>query len=406
MYELPKSVVLNNLKYKILSPEGLVPFMGINRIEKPSYIHLKFSNGKELKCSEDHPIMTINGIVRAKNLTKKEEVETIHGGCFVVSKRHVKKSISLYDIVNSGTQHLYYSNDVVSHNCEFLGSSNTLIDASKLQQLTYSTPMRQFENYHGVTDIYGLPEQKRKYLITCDVARGVEGDFSAAVVFDVTEYPYSIACKYKSNEISPMMFPNKILELAKAYNDAMVLIEVNDIGQQVVDILYYDLEYEGVLVTQAKGRGGQQVGGGFGGVRPQMGVKTTKQVKRIGCANLKTLIESDKLINSDYDVFYELTRFIEVKDSYEAESGSHDDLVMCCVLFAWLVNQSYFKELFTTDVREQLMLDNQSIIDDAGLTFGFSDDHGSSSKPDERVTEREFYNLDIHPSEDQWGSRW
>ena len=288
----------------------------------------------------------------------------------------------------------------VEFECEFLGSSNTLIDAFKLQQMVYQNPMRSFENYKGQTDIYYLPERRRNYITTVDVARGVEGDFSAAVVFDVTEYPYRIVAKYKSNEISPLLFPNKIFELAKAYNDSLVLIEINDIGQQVVDILYMDLEYEGVLATQTMGRGGQRIGGGFGGVRPQMGVKTTKQVKRIGCANLKTLIESDKLINLDYDVFYELTRFVEVKDSYEAESGSHDDLVMCCVLFAWLVNQSYFKELFTTDVREQLVQDNNKIIEDSGVTFGFITDHGTeelSEGPALSLSEKEFYNMDFHP---------
>ena len=279
----------------------------------------------------------------------------------------------------------------VEFECEFLGSSNTLIDAGKLQKMVYKTPIRNMDD----TNIYFAPEHKHNYIITVDVARGVEGDYSAFVIYDVTSYPYGVVACYKSNEISPLLYPNKIYTAARAYNDAVVLVEVNDIGQQVADILYNDLEYEGVLVTQNKGRGGQRIGGGFGGGRPQMGVKTTKQVKRIGCSNLKTLIENDKLIVNDYDIFYELTRFIEIKDSYEAESGSHDDLVMCCVLFAWLVNQSYFKELFTTDVRGQLLDDNRSIIDDAGLTFGFINNHYEEDTYIQ--TDSEFNNLDFHP---------
>jgi hypothetical protein len=86
-----------------------------------------------------------------------------------------------------------------------------------------------------------------------------------------------------------------------------------------------------------------------------MGVRTTTQVKRIGCANFKSLVESDKLIVTDYDLIYEMFRFIENNGKYQAEEGEHDDLVMCCVLFAWMVNQDYFKELSNGDARLEVL---------------------------------------------------
>jgi hypothetical protein len=192
-------------------------------------------------------------------------------------------------------------------------------------------------------------------------------------VFDVASIPYKIVAKFRANDISPLVYPNIIYQLAKMYNTAFVLVETNDIGQQVSDILYQDLEYENVLVTQVKGRNGQRLGGGFGPGRSQMGIRTTKQVKRIGCGNFKSLVENDKLIINDFDLLYEMARFIENKASYEAEEGHHDDLVMCCVLFSWLVNQTYFKEITETDVRH--MLSDEASISETEMTpFGFQDD--------------------------------
>jgi hypothetical protein len=152
------------------------------------------------------------------------------------------------------------------------------------------------------------------------------------------------------------------------------LVEINDIGQQVADILHNDLEYENVILTKVQGRAGQKVNGGFGLTRPSLGVRTTVQVKRIGCANFKSLVENDKLIINDYDIIYELFRFIEINGKYQAEEGEHDDLVMCCVLFSWLVNQEYFKEISNNDARLEVLANNQKIIDEDLLPFGFIDE--------------------------------
>jgi hypothetical protein len=204
-------------------------------------------------------------------------------------------------------------------------------------------------------------------------------DYSAFVVFDVTQIPYNIVCKFRDNEISPLVYPNIIFQVAQHYNNAYVLVETNDIGQQVADILHADLEYDGVLVTQSRGRAGQILGGGFGKVKSQFGVRTSKQVKRIGCANFKSLVENNKLMINDYDLLFELARFIENRASYEAEEGFHDDLVMCCVLFGWLTNQVYFKDLTDTDARNALLAESRSLLDDEFTPFGFMDDGIESS---------------------------
>ena len=251
--------------------------------------------------------------------------------------------------------------------CEFLGSVDTLIAASKLRNLVFDTPISTNKGL----DIYEKPNQKSEYIITADVSRGIGGDYSAFIVFDITTLPYKIVAKYRNNEIKPMLFPNVINDVARAYNNAYVLCEVNDVGDQVASILNYDLEYPNVLMCSMRGRAGQIVGQGFSGNKTQLGVKMSITVKKIGCQNLKQIIEDDKLLFRDYDIINELTTFIQKKQSFEADDGFYDDLVMCLVIFAWLAVQDYFKEMTDNDIRKRIYEDQKNQIEQDMAPFGF-----------------------------------
>jgi len=251
--------------------------------------------------------------------------------------------------------------------CEFLGSVDTLISAAKLRSLVFDTPITSNKGL----DIYEEPQEKSEYIITADVSRGVGGDYSAFIVFDITTVPYKIVAKYRSNEIKPMLFPNVINDLARAYNNAYVLCEVNDVGDQVASILNYDLEYPNVLMCSMRGRAGQIVGQGFSGNKTQLGIKMSITVKKIGCANLKQIIEDDKLLFRDYEIISELTTFIQKKQSFEADDGFHDDLVMCLVIFAWLSVQDYFKEMTDNDIRQRIYEEQKNQIEQDMSPFGF-----------------------------------
>jgi hypothetical protein len=259
----------------------------------------------------------------------------------------------------------------VEFECEFLGSVDTLISVAKLRNLVFDDPIQN--NGKGLV-VYEKPQKDRDYIVTVDTARGIDHDYSAFVIFDISEFPYKTVARYKNNEIKPMLFPNIILDMAKAYNNAYVLVEVNDIGEQVSSILQYDLEYENMLMCSMRGRAGQQVGTGFSGKKTQLGVRMTAAVKKTGCSNLKALIEEDKLVTSDYDIIAELTTFIQKKQSWEAEDGCHDDLAMCLVIFAWLVAQDYFREMTDNDVRKRIYEDQKDQIEQDMAPFGFISD--------------------------------
>ena len=258
----------------------------------------------------------------------------------------------------------------IEFECEFLGSVDTLINAAKLKALVYEQPVEQ----NGKLSVYEKPYKKRDYIVTVDVARGVGKDYSAFIVADITEFPYKVVATYRDNEIKPMLFPSVIADVGKAYNDAYVLCEVNDIGDQVASILFYDLEYENLLMVAMRGRAGQIVGSGFSGVKTQLGVKMSTTTKKIGCSNLKTLIEEDKLTFCDYNIISELTTFISKKQSFEAEDGCNDDLAMCLVIFSWLVAQDYFKEMTDSDVRKRIYEEQKNAIEQDMAPFGFVSD--------------------------------
>ena len=254
--------------------------------------------------------------------------------------------------------------------CEFLGSVDTLISASKLKLLVYEDP----KTINGGLAIYTEPIPNHDYIITVDVARGIQKDYSAFIVFDTTSIPYRVVARYRNNTIKPMLFPNIIHEVAQGYNDAYILCEVNDIGDQVASILNFDLEYENILMCAMRGRAGQIVGTGFSGKKTQLGVKMSVTTKKVGCSNLKTLIEDDKLLLSDYETIAELTTFIQRKQSFEAEEGCNDDLAMCLVIFSWLVVQDYFKEMTDNDVRKRMYEEQKNQIEQDMAPFGFISD--------------------------------
>ena len=253
--------------------------------------------------------------------------------------------------------------------CEFLGSIDTLIAPHKLKQMPYVDPIQS----HADLDIFEKPDPKKTYFLTADVARGSSQDYSAFVVMDVTTMPYKIVAKYRNNEVKPLMFPHKIHEVAKAYNNCFVMVEVNDIGEQVANSLQFDLEYDNLVMASMRGRSGQILGAGFSGGKAQLGVRTTKAVKRIGCSNLKQLIESDKLLIPDYDVMNELSTFVVKGSSWAADDGCNDDLVACLFLFAWAVDQQYFKELTDNDIRERMYKEQQDQLEQDMAPFGFVD---------------------------------
>jgi hypothetical protein len=251
---------------------------------------------------------------------------------------------------------------------EFLGSSNTLISGLKLQVMTYKDAERE----HDLLKIYELPVKgdddtikDHLYAVMVDISEGKGLDSSTFSVIDISTTPYRQVATYKSSSVSTMLFPTIIYNAARYFNDAYILVEINN-TPQVADIIHQDLEYENLWKVFTGNKKPQQLSAGFArGI--QLGVKMSPQVKRIGCSNLKTLIEGDKLIINDFDTISELTTFVAQKNSFAAEDGANDDMVMGLVMFGWITTQKYFKEIVNHDIRKQIQLENMNQMDEEVL---------------------------------------
>jgi len=248
--------------------------------------------------------------------------------------------------------------------CNFLGSSNTLINAHTLGAMSSIDPIYMKDGL----DIFEDPIPEHTYVMGVDTARGIGGDYSAFTVLDATSVPYKLVAKYRNNKIPPMLYPNIVNKVARDFNNAYVMIEINDMGQQVADILHSELEYDNILTT-SKDTNKQYLSPGFGRAT-QMGVRMTKQVKRQGCFTLKSLMEEKKLLIFDADTISEFSTFIEKMGTWMADEGYFDDLVMSLVLFAWVTSNTYFTDLTDIDIRKKLYDGQMKQIEEELTPFG------------------------------------
>jgi len=259
--------------------------------------------------------------------------------------------------------------------CDFIGSTNTLISSQKLNSLVWKKP--HYKSNDGIT-IFEEPIRKTEktedhvYYTVVDVSRGQGKDYSALTVIDITQMPYRVVAKYRNNTVSPLLFPSIVCSIGKKYNNSYIMVELNDIGGQVADILHQDLNYENLIRSTTKGRKGQILNEGFSSSKnQQLGVRTSQIVKKLGCSVLKNLIENDKLIVEDADIIEELTTFVADHSSYHAEDGYTDDLVMTLVLFSWATRQEFFKNLTNQDVRMEIYSEEIKKIEEDFLPFGY-----------------------------------
>jgi len=349
-----------NYKFQILTPFGFKDFDGIVKTKKKFLTVI--TTTKKVRVSSNHRFIYNNKQIEAKRLRPGTQLSQNE---YVICVKLSDEEDFLYDPINVSGNNTYYGNNLVHHNCNFLGSSLTLIASDSIAQMSASPILYQKDGL----DIYENVERDHAYCIVADTAKGVGGDYSAFQILDITKMPYRIVGKYRNNQISPLLYPSVIYRVGKEYNEAYVLIEINS-SEQVAEILYAEYEYENIISVNRTTQG-QIVNGGFGGSKTQLGVITDKKVKRIGCSNFKSMVEEKKLIINDADTIAEISTFIEKRNSYSADEGYHDDLVMPLVLFSWLTTNSYFKDLTNINIRKELYEARIKMIEEEVTPFGF-----------------------------------
>lgn len=378
----------NKTGLKILTHNGYEKFKGINKIEKNEYIHLHFNDFSELKCSLDHPIILQSGkIKKAKDITHIDLIKGKHGSLFLLYSEIKHEKIVLYDIISSGKDNVYYTNNVLSHNCEFHGSSGTLISGDILKVLTYKKPLKTLKIQNAELLVYEEPKPLRVYATGVDVGSGDEKDYTVVSVIDVTEFPYKQVAICRNNSIIPTLFSVIVYKINMMYNKAYCLVETNN-DKTIANDLYNLYQYENLISSQVLE--GENIISNT--AKANMGIQQTKKTKRDGCKNLKNLIENELLIINDEETIKELNVFSKKGNSYEAERGKHDDIVMSLVLITWFTSQQYFNDIMGSQglndyLRQRFVEENE---EDFKVVFGLYNDNTDLLVPNN------YYNTTIY----------
>lgn len=374
-----------NDNYEVLTPSGWQPFAGIQTVMKKGIATVILHDGEILDCSLDHAIENSNkSFEKVRDLEPGRTIRTIGGPKTInyIHKDEHKEEL-LYDLVEVGGNHSYFTNGFVSHNCQFLGGSNTLVTAGCLQRLMWQEDYE--EKYDGLMKIYEEPKKNSVYLMSVDVSEGVSQDYSTIQIIDITEMPFKQVATYRNNKVSPLIFPGIIHQLGTWYNKAWALVENNSVGTGVVSDLFYDFEYENVLFVKTDDE-----------VKSRLGIRVSSTTKKIGCLRLKDIIESDSLILQDEKTINELYTFTEKKDSYAAEDGLHDDMVMPLVNFAYYSTLPYFVDLTDNSFKDKFRRSREMEIESSLPPVPFFDDG---------TTDLDMYGSDARPTSDEWYSR-
>jgi hypothetical protein len=393
----------------VKTPNGWSKFSGVKKKEVDEIFVIKTRLNKTLSCSTNHPILTVDGFINADKLKLGDTLETVDGFDVITNIELIKKKTLVYDLLNVEDGHSYITNGFVSHNCVgFLGSSDNLIAGHTMKILKEDVKQNRPIHYnpgYGYK-VFREPEKNRKYTMTCDVSRGKGLDYSTFQVIDITELPYKQVAVFKNNLITPTDFAAFVYNTAKAYNEAYVMVEVNDIGGQVADILFFDYGYEYLISTESAGSRGKRVSGGFGGKNIDRGLRTTVSTKALGCSMLKLLVEQRKLLIFDNDTINEFASFEKKGNSYEAATGKHDDLVMALVLFSWLTTDSFFKNLNDMDIMHSLRdLSDEQIYQELvpfGIVSSVDYDFDDITPVKREVIGGEVWDLVDDNSQDTW----
>ena len=236
----------------------------------------------------------------------------------------------------------------------FHGRGNTLIAANHLLAQKALDPIYFMEN----VSIYKEPVQGHNYVMTVDVAKGRGQDYSTFTIIDITSESFEQVGTFRDNNISPMLLPDLVYKWANTYNEAYIIVESNDQGVVVCNGLYYDLEYENMVVESVVKKN-------------SIGATMTRRVKRIGCSSIKDLIEQRKLTIHDANTIIEMTTFVAKGSSYQAIAPNHDDLMMNLVLFAWFTTTDIFSSISDIDMKNMLYREQLQAIQDDMIPFGF-----------------------------------
>lgn len=238
------------------------------------------------------------------------------------------------------------------YNCQFLGSSNTLVEGDMLERIQTIHPITH--KWNGAMLVYEEPQPNAFYVLGVDSAKGGGNDYSVVQVLKITgERDVDQVAVYRNNRIAPEEFAQTCIGISDYYNDAYMMVENNDVGDLVANSIWYDFECDRILNCDAKG----------------LGIRSTKKTKLAGNLLLKKYVENGYLQINDNRTLYELSRYEEVSPNvfHAAGQNENDDCVTSLIWALYYLTTEFYDKDANNVVKKDI--DNKFKIDEERPLF-------------------------------------
>ena len=362
---------INQGRYLIKTRSGYSEFKGVRKIAAEGVLRISY-NGTHIDVSEDHRFMVFSREVRASALKVGDILQTESGAAIITDITRMEGGRDVYDVLET-TDHTYITNGIVSHNCEFLGSTLTLISSDSIKRFKPKEPVMILANKLRV---FEEPKPGHKYIMGVDPAKFGSDSFSIQVI-DVTTFPFIEAAAAKLPDENFQKMPAYIYEWAKWYNEAFLIIENNDgAGTYANTVLHTDYEYENLYFEKTfntyKNESKTKVEPGF---------RTNVKNRALILDAMKLLIDNQKLVIYDINTIKEFNTFVLKNNKFQADDGFHDDMIMAlCIALAPFADAKNFDNI--KELTDKMYSSDSSETDFTDFLCIGSFDDGSSGTDD------------------------
>ena len=319
----------NKNGYKVLTPSGFQDFAGISMMGIKPLLRMEFEKDSYVECTNDHKFyVDIDNYKEAKDIEIGETVFTLEGDIKLLNKIDLGYNEPVYDLIEVASGHKYFTNKILSSNCEFLVYDETLINSIKLLSLEGKTPIFNM----GQARWYKKPSSKYNYVIGLDPSMGTGGNNAAIQIIEVPTYEQ--VGEWQHNNTSMPGQIRVLRDICKYISDECNTngsnifwsIENNTIGEAALIIVneFGEENIPGLFLSEPMRKGHVR--------KFRKGFNTTHSTKITACSRLKTMIENSQLKINSKPFISELKNFIAVGASFKAKSTEGDDLVSAMLL--------------------------------------------------------------------------
>lgn len=326
--------IITNTKYQILTPNGYQDFSGIQKLRKKGY-RFECDNGLYCEVSIGHKFVNLDGIVLSDDLDVGDVIIHRHYGEVKITKKINQEEQDVFDLLDVKCGNIFYANNFIHHNCEFIGSSNTVIDSSCIERLFKAREEPHHLDMKGKFRIWEKPKSGCTYVMGVDSAKGTGENFSTIQILridSITPITMKQVAVWEDNYTDVYTFAGIVNRTSYYYNDAHIMVENNGEGAPVVQRLWWEYENENLINT--------------GGKEKDLGIRATNKSKTMAVLLMKKILEDGSIEIIDPRTVEQLADYQDLGNNKFGGVNIADDLVSALYWALYVLEQEVFDESY------------------------------------------------------------